>query len=131
MPTPTTTTILMGMGDPTSIWEAQVLFARLLPRLIDRAFDAGFFVSVGECWRHPAAVDYLVKYKLGTRTSLHQDKLAVDLNLFTAERDYLYTTEDHRPLGEWWETAHPLCRWGGRFRRADGNHYSLTWGGRA
>ena len=44
----------------------------------------------------------------------------IDLNLFRGGK-MLTTTEDHRPLGEWWESHGGA--WGGRF--ADGNHYSL------
>ena len=61
-------------------------------------------------------------------------KLAIDLDLFKDGEGfemgckvYLTKTEDHRKLGEFWESLHPLCRWGGRF--GDGNHYSLEHGG--
>jgi len=45
-----------------------------------------------------------------------------DFNLFK-DGVFLQGTEDHRPLGEYWESLDPLCRWGGRFN--DGNHYSI------
>ena len=62
----------------------------------------------------------------------HFKKLAQDIDLFkfnseTLRFDYQTDTEAHRPFGEWWETQHELCRWGGRFQ--DGNHYSLEDGG--
>lgn len=68
----------------------------------------------------------------GIKNSVHTLKLALDLLLFRdidsdGDLDYLTTTEAHRPLGEWWELQHPLCRWGGRF--GDGNHYSLEYNG--
>ena len=63
----------------------------------------------------------------GIRNSVHQDKLAIDLNLFK-NGVYLSSSEDHRLLGEYWETLHPLCRWGGRW--GDGNHYSVENMGR-
>jgi hypothetical protein len=44
----------------------------------------------------------------------------LDLNLFK-DGKYLALTEDHKPLGEWWESQGGA--WGGRFN--DGNHYSL------
>jgi hypothetical protein len=53
--------------------------------------------------------------------------LAIDLNLFK-DGNFLSATEDHKELGEWWEEQHELCRWGGRFSNADGNHYSLVHG---
>jgi hypothetical protein len=62
----------------------------------------------------------------------HFHKLAQDLDLFkfnatTFQFDYCMATEDHRPFGEYWESLHDLCRWGGRF--GDGNHYSIEHGG--
>jgi len=50
-------------------------------------------------------------------------RLAIDLNLFK-DGEYLTDTEDHRFLGEFWESLGGT--WGGRWD--DGNHYS--WGER-
>jgi hypothetical protein len=63
----------------------------------------------------------------GIRNSLHELLLALDLNLFK-DGKFLDKTEDHQFLGEYWESLHPLCRWGGRFK--DGNHYSIEHEGR-
>lgn len=63
----------------------------------------------------------------GISNSLHTDRLAIDFNLFR-NGVWLKTTEDHLPLGQFWEKLHPLCCWGGRF--GDGNHYSITHQGR-
>jgi hypothetical protein len=107
--------------------EKQSLFAALVADLIDEAFQRGFEVTLGEAYRSPEEAARLAKLGKGIAQSLHTSRLAIDLNLF---RDgvYLSSTESHRPLGEWWEALHPLCRWGGRFK--DGNHYSLEHGGR-
>ncbi len=107
--------------------EKQELFMRLLPRLIDKAHELGFEIRGGDLFRAPEAFGpYGKKGPYGRANSNHKLKLAIDLNLFK-ENKYLTTTEDHRPLGEWWENQHPLCRWGGRFN--DANHYSLEhWG---
>jgi hypothetical protein len=55
-------------------------------------------------------------------TSFHRKRLAIDLNLFK-DGVYQRSTEAHRPLGEYWESLGGT--WGGRFKRKDGNHYSL------
>jgi hypothetical protein len=81
----------------------------------------------GEAWRHPVTAEYMAKQKKGIKNSLHGDRLAVDVNLFK-DGKWLQKTEDHKPLGEYWESLHPLCRWGGRFN--DGNHYSIEYQGR-
>ena len=96
------------------------MFARLLPRLIDEAHRMGFEVTLGDAHRSPEEAK-----RLGFENSNHTRCLAFDLNLFK-DGKYLTKTEDHRELGLWWETLHPLARWGGHFN--DGNHYSLAWG---
>jgi hypothetical protein len=68
----------------------------------------------------------------------HPKKLAEDLNWWKPcgkcpacldssvetmceKPEWLTKTEDHKKLGEKWESLHPNCRWGGRWQ--DGNHY--------
>lgn len=60
----------------------------------------------------------------GKLNSLHKLRLAVDFNLFRYGK-YLVKTEDHLPLGLYWEAIGGT--WGGRF--GDGNHYSLEHNG--
>lgn len=108
--------------------QKQELFMHLLPRLIDKAHELGFEVRGGDLFRdervHGA---YGSKKSYSRGKSNHKLKLAIDLNLFK-DGKFCTETEDHRPLGEWWEQQDELCRWGGRFN--DGNHYSLEhWGG--
>jgi hypothetical protein len=67
---------------------------------------------------------------------LHGKKLAIDINLWIPmeryiygkhqiiEYEYTHKTEDHRPAGEFWESIGGS--WGGRFKKKDGNHYSLA-----
>lgn len=106
---------------------------RLVPRLIDKAFELGFSVTVGDAYRDPRVHGEIgVKMGYGHRKSAHKQRLAIDLNLFKdidndGDLDFIGDTERHLPLGEWWEQQHPLARWGGRF--SDGNHYSFEVGG--
>lgn len=95
--------------------EKQSLFARLVADLIIYAYEQGYELTFGDAYRD-------VRCRYGHDTTLHRIRLAIDLNLFLNGK-YLTDTEDHRPLGEYWESLHPLCRWGGRFQ--DGNHYSM------
>ena len=111
----------------SELLKTQWAFARLTPRLIDKAHELGFEVTHGDAYRDPRVHGALgEKLGYGHRNSAHKNKLAVDLNLYR-DGDYLETTEAHRELGEWWEMQHPLARWGGRFN--DGNHYSFEWQG--
>lgn len=107
--------------------QTQTEFARLVPRLIDKAGELGLEVTLGDTYRDPRVHGALgVKLGYGHPKSGHKQRLAIDLNLFK-EGQFLGSTEAHRALGEWWETQHPLARWGGRFN--DGNHYSFEYGG--
>lgn len=64
----------------------------------------------------------------GITRSLHQERLAIDTNLFK-DGKYLTASSDWKEIGEYWESLHPLCRWGGRFTNPDGNHLSMTFEG--
>lgn len=118
-----------------TLGEKQQRFMRLLPRLLDKAHDLGFAVAGGELERPPATATYYASIGKGVRNSLHTLRLAIDLHLFRDDdgdgvAEYLNKTEDHRELGEWWESqsdADVTCCWGGRF--GDGNHYSIAHNG--
>lgn len=107
--------------------EKQSLFVRLIAELIVFATAEGYELTFGEAWRSTEEAARLAKLGTGIRRSLHTDRLAIDFNLFK-DGVWLKQTEDFLPLGDWWETRHTLCRWGGRFR--DGNHFSLDHEGR-
>lgn len=110
-----------------SLRALQSEFAALVPRLIDRAIEMGFEVTLGDAYRDPRLHGEVgVKQGYGHSRSSHKKRLAIDLNLFDGGV-FLDSTEAHRLLGEWWEQQHPAARWGGRFD--DGNHYAFEHGG--
>lgn len=88
--------------------------------LIQKAKELGYEVTLGDAYR-----DQRCPY--GASGSLHRKRLAIDLNLFK-DGKFLQKTEDHKPLGEFWESIGGS--WGGRFKtNPDGNHYSLEYRG--
>ena len=110
-----------------SLGDKQRLFAKMVPALINQAHLFGFEVTLGDAYRDARLHgDVGVKKGYGHSRSGHKMRLAIDLNLFR-DGAYLTQTDDHKELGEWWESLHPLCRWGGRFK--DGNHYSIEHNG--
>ncbi len=105
-----------------SLRKKQSEFARLVGKLILKAYDLGYEVTLGDAYRDPRVHGAMgVRKSYSHPKSAHKIRLAIDLNLFK-NGEFLETSEDHRPLGEWWEKQHPMARWGGRF--SDGNHYS-------
>ena len=64
---------------------------------------------------------------MGIANSLHTQRLAIDLNLFTKEGSLVTDDTGHRDLGKWWCAQSPDFRWGGNFEKLkDFDHYSLT-----
>ena len=98
---------------------AQQEFTRRVPKLLEKAIELGFDVTLGDAYRDPR-VDY------GSKSSKHCRRLALDLNLFK-DGEYVTQTEGHRVLGEWWESIGGV--WGGTFPREDGNHYESPYPG--
>jgi hypothetical protein len=114
--------------------EQQVMFAKLLPKLIEQAFALGFEVTMGECWRTPEQAAWNAAHGFGIAKSLHTERMAVDLLLFK-DGVLLTASSDYQPLADWWKEQNPLACWGGDFKnsaglpRPDVYHFSLTWNG--
>ena len=103
--------------------QKQSRFAKMIPLLILYAYALGYEITLGDAY---ATIGHM-------KNSLHGKRLAIDLNLFK-DGKYLEKTEDHRVLGEFWESIGGS--WGGRFTdsngrpKPDGNHYSIEHYGR-
>jgi len=95
-------------------------FTHALGLLIIHAYKLGYELTLGEGFVSPCPKCNWYGHK---KTGFHPQKLAQDLNLFK-DGKYLTDTENHKPLGEYWESLGGT--WGGRFKKSDGNHYS--WG---
>lgn len=102
-----------------SLLQTQAAFSVCAAKLLLRAHELGYQVTLGDAYRDP-------RVTYGHPNSSHRKRLAIDINLFK-EGKYLTATENHRILGDWWKAQHPLARWGGDWE--DGNHYSFEWEG--
>ncbi|MGM0614781.1 MAG: M15 family metallopeptidase [Pseudomonadota bacterium] len=111
---------------PEGLGDKQRVFTRMVADLILFAYEQGYELTFGDAYRDPRVHGNIgVKGSYSSASSNHKRRLAVDFNLFK-NGQYLTATEDHRPLGEFWESIGGT--WGGRFN--DGNHYSLEHDGR-
>lgn len=100
-------------------------FAQSAARLIQKAAQLGYGVTFGDAYRSPEQAALNAAKGSGISNSLHCERLAIDLNLFT---NGVYITDDtgHRDLGAWWMAMGPKYKWGGTFTKKDFNHYSIS-----
>lgn len=105
--------------------EKQRFFSKLLGQFLVWIYANGYEVVGGEWKRSEAQAQANAASGAGISKSLHIKCLAVDLSLFI-NGEYQRESEPYRPLGDYWKTLDPLCRWGGDFvTRPDGNHFSI------
>lgn len=113
-----------------TLGEAQRVFTFDVARLILEASAGGYGFTFGWAYRPPEFAVMYAQMKKGIPNSLHELRLAVDLNLFRGE-EYLTDTESYRPLGDYWKSLRSENAWGGDFQtNPDGNHFSRSWEGR-
>jgi hypothetical protein len=107
-----------------TLGQKQRRFVRHVAQLITFAYSNGYALSFGEAYRTQQQAALNAKSGAGIANSLHIKRLAVDFNLFIGG---IYQTDStaHKPLGDYWKSLAPDCRWGGDFSRPDGNHYSI------
>lgn len=113
--------------------EKQLLFPRLLAKLLTYADDSGTRVTVGECYRTKEQAAWNAAHGTGIAKSLHCDRLAIDLQCFRMHNGvWTYLARGDEPeyalLGQYWERLHELCSWGGDF--GDPGHFSIRHDGR-
>jgi hypothetical protein len=133
----------------SELLQKQFLFARDLGGLLAHANVLGFKVTVGEVSRSDEQAEInalgfsgrkqlaqlierqfpLLAKKIannrgnGIRNSVHCQRLAVDLQLFTPDGKWIQEVYAYQLLGEWWEAQGPDHHWGGRW--GDTPHYSI------
>lgn len=103
--------------------EKQRKFTKLVGMLISWAYEHGYELTFGDAYAHDGHM----------KGSLHYSRLAIDFNLYK-DGIYLTDTEDYKELGQFWEslgTPEATTAWGGRFKKLDGNHFSIEHEGRA
>jgi hypothetical protein len=113
-----------------TLGEKQRRFTRLVGLLIEWAYANGYELTFGDAYRSVEQAKLNAAAGKGIISSLHCERLAIDLNLFK-HGDYLKASEAYAPLGAYWESLGADCAWGGRFSKPDGNHFSIRFGGRA
>ena len=104
--------------------EKRIKFTKLLCALIQWGDShANWEVALG---RDFDEANEKIRHMAG---SLHYMGLANDLALYV-DGVYQEGTEAYRELGLMWKSYDKDCCWGGDFKKADGNHFSVTFGGK-
>lgn len=106
--------------------EFQSLHVRLTGKLIEWSYAQGYELTWGQTLRTQLEANANAASGAGISHSLHLIKLAVDFSLFK-DGAFLDTKTDYAPLGEYWKSLDPGCRWGGDFGSPDSDHFSIEY----
>lgn len=96
-----------------SLSKEQQAFTRDVVKLLNKAFELGYEITLGEALRTQEQQEIYIKTgKSKTSNSMHLKKCAIDLNCF---KDGVLVEVPYE-LGKYWESLSPLNRWGGSWR---------------
>jgi hypothetical protein len=122
-------------GDPRTLLERQWLFSDCLGELLAYAKVRGYKITLAEVGlqqQRKALTGQVFSDGVHMIGSLHYARLAADLNLWVnGERVISSEHYGYLDLGNYWLARDPLCRWGGRFKQRDSNHFSVAWLGKS
>ena len=97
--------------------DEQWLFLKDVAKLIIYADDLGYKLTGGELYRTEEQQQiYLNEGKSQVSRSNHQDRLAIDLNLFVEGEIQWVKNEYWEALGKYWKAVSPKNRWGGDYK---------------
>ena len=105
----------------------QEVFAQDAAKLIQKAAEMGYTVTLCEAWRTPEQALLNAQHGIGIVHSLHIYRLAIDLNFFKSGQ-LVKNGSELADIGAWWKSLGPDHYWGGDFTHipADGNHFSIS-----
>ena len=109
-----------------TLGDKQRRFTELVGKLITWCYDNGYELSLGEAYRTPEQAALNAQKGIGIAKSLHTSRLAIDINLFIND-EWVIDPAAYTPLGTYWKSLDPDCRWGGDFTKIkDAVHFSFT-----
>jgi len=105
----------------------QEQFTLNIAHLIEYIYSQGYKCTFGETYRTQEMAQIYSKEGKGIVNSNHCFRLAIDLNLFDSDGNYLHDSKDYKQFGEFWEKLNPFNEWGGRWtkRYQDPFHFEM------
>jgi hypothetical protein len=103
--------------------QKQGIFVDLLGLLIQYARIKGWYFTLSDLGNQQG--------KKHMKGSLHDVRLAADLNLFVDDKYMATDCPEWQELGRYWKSLNSMCAWGGDFKSKDFNHFSLRHAGKA
>lgn len=97
--------------------DQQWLFLQDVAKLIEFAKHEGYKLTGGELWRTDEQHGLnILAGKSQIDRSMHQDRLAIDFNLFVNGNIQWEKNEHWERLGEYWKILSPENVWGGDWK---------------
>jgi hypothetical protein len=103
----------------------QALFAQNVAKLIAYCAAIGKPCTLGEAYRTQEQAAIYAKEGKGIKNSLHCQRLAIDLNLFSSDYTYHPDKEFYKEAAEFWESLHECNRAGYYFPNGDADHFEM------
>ena len=107
-----------------SLSKVQCKFAHDVSKLITYIYWKQYKCTLGEAFRTKEQAKFNADHNIGILDSQHCKRLAIDLNLFSSDGEYLTRTEDYKDFGSYWKSLSPNNRWGGDFHNVNGETFS-------
>lgn len=100
----------------------QYYFLRDIGIFLEHISQSKFMATFGETFRTQQQAEIYAKEGKGIKDSLHCKRLAIDINFFDENGQYIATGEKLKELGDYWESLDKKNRWGGYFTTKYGGH---------
>jgi len=105
--------------------DAQKIFSLNVAKLINHIYETNHFCTLGEIFSTSDQAQIYANQGLGILDSQHCKRLAIDLNLFDSEGNYITNPEQYQPYALFWQSLHYKNRAGYFFPLKDAVHFEM------